>query len=903
MSRITTALPANYGGVTMPRVYNLQYPGDALVVSTTVAGATSYEVRDFTGTVIDSGTWTGTSKTIGTAGAGVYLSYGWYTLRLLGPDRGDGAYGVDYGTCRFVIAQSSTTCPIAPLRSSAPAYLSDGLTAPLAHGLFSLSGFRFSLLVPKIGIRQEQDNAFLASGTTLTANMTGGGFGGATTSASETFVAHTVVGDATGMAPSAGYTTVATSTNGTVTLKVYRKFGAQSPGTITVTTTNAAQHTLSLFEIQGIDDTALNNGKLIATAFAGSGTSITMTADLTTLAPGTTDYYIGSVVGVNAQVQANSVVGLLPQQGTQNQTLTHDAYGGGQAHSVTYNYAVSHVYAGIIFAFKAVSTYAGDLTNVKNQLTYGQAAWGQYATPGRPRQVTIQIFGAGPSTQVFNYSNSVKQVVTDTLNYAPGFISGYTARNEPQGTYSAPEAATFSAAVHSVAGAKALGPDYVTHPVLNDDLGAQADAGIFTSLDGFSFHSYNMNSGDLYGNVRPSLETLAAVLKAKGVFSRPKFMTEGGHDTTWYPGNLRIHSAGQSFVLFNMALELILGVPYENVNHYYDQPAGYAQVTTWASAASGPYAGWPLHRQFALEVAGKTVDQVLDFADGNFMYLGGIWKSAVDGKRTAAVVGASKGVPSLSAYVSGAGAVVVDAFGNVLSSPAAGQFTLPVSDLPIYVRLPAGVTFGVRPPFLGRNLLASPYKPQATDSAENQPSINMLKMVDDSRVSPYAYGSGDASSTGPGSNYKTSVNTFPRTISITTPLWNLKSDTIVVTTGYPWQAISTPLDFDIQTLTAGTWTTRGTYVQNVVAVRNFDYYSDTMVDTYTNPQHLFVASVPAGTVVSGVRLVIRSGSLDMNLDPMSAVPPTTTSLGITPSVSIRSIEAYNSLAATSLPLL
>ena len=899
MARIAAATPTGYATVTMPRVYNLQYPGDALLATASVAGASSYTVRDFTGTVVDSGTWTGTSKTIGTAGAGAYASNGWYSLQLLGTDRADGAFTVDYGTCRFVIAPVVATCPTAPLRSSSPANVSDNLVAPLAHGLFSLGGFRVSLLAPHINIRQQQDNAFLASGVTLTANMTGGGFGGNTTSASDVFVAHTIVGDATGMANSSGYQTVATSTNGTVTLKVYRKFGAQSPGTITVTSTNAAQHTLSLFEIQSIDDAAVNNGRITATAFTGSGLSLTMTADLTALAPGTTEYYLGSVVGVDAPVQASSVTGLLPQQGSQNQTLTHDSFGGGRAHSVTYNYATSHLYAGIIFAYQAVSTYAGDLTTAKNQMTAIQSVWAQYGTAARPRKISLQALNSSNNSQnASNYSNAVKQIVLDTFSYIPGLIAGYTGRNEPQGQYSVAEAQAFSTAVHTVVGAKSLGPDYVSHP-LGTDLGTQIDNGIFSYLDGFSFHCYNMNSGDLYGNARPTLAALRAIFVSRGLTSVPTYMTEGAHDTTWYPGNLRVHSSGQAYVMFNMALEILLGMPYENTNYYYDQAAGYSSVTTWASCSSGPYPGWPLHRQFAVEVGNRTLEAEVNFGDTAFMYLGGSWLGS-DGSRTYAIVGASKGVPALSVYSTGA-VTVVDAWGNIVATPS-GLTTLNVGSIPTYVRVPAGVSFEVRALALGRNLLSANYKGQASDTAESQATTSLAKMVDDSRVSSYAYSSGDSSSTGPGSVYKSANGVFPRTVTVTTPLWDLKSDTIIITTGYPWQGISTLLDFDVQTLTAGTWTARATFTQTPLSIKNFDVGGDTMVDSFTDPQHVFVASVPLGTVVSGVRLVVRQGSFDMHLDALSNQPPSTTALVAQRSISIRSVEAYNSDASKLIPL-
>ena len=225
MSRILAATPANYGLVTMPRVYNLQYPGDALTATSTQAAATTYNVRDFTGAIVASGTWTGTSTAIGTAGTAPFDKLGWYTLQLFGPDRADGAWTTDYGCCRFVIAAINALIPTAPTRASNPASIYNGLQAPLAHGLFSLGSTRVSLPAAKVSLRQTGDNGFLANGISLTVTMTGGGFGGATTGASDTFAVHTVVGDATGMAPPAGWSVVATSTNTNITIKVYRRWG------------------------------------------------------------------------------------------------------------------------------------------------------------------------------------------------------------------------------------------------------------------------------------------------------------------------------------------------------------------------------------------------------------------------------------------------------------------------------------------------------------------------------------------------------------------------------------------------------------------------------------------------------------------------------------------------------
>ena len=901
MARIPAATPANYGLVTMPRVYNLQYPGDVLIATSTQSSATTYNVRDFTGTIISSGAWTGTTTTIGTAGTAPFDKLGWYTLQLFGPDRVDGTWTTDYGTCRFVIGATNALIPSAPTRASAPAGVTNGLEAPLAHGVFSLGSTRVALLAGQIAYYTSSDG-FLASGTSLTVTNTGGGFGGNTNAAQTVFVVHTVVGDATGMAASAGYTLVGTSINTNITMKVYRQYGAQNPGTVTVTTTNAAQHSVDMFVVQWVDGNATLGGQILVTPISGTGTSAVFNADLTTLAPGATEYSLTTAIATaSSNVRPSSVTGgLSPTQGIGNQQLTHDIFGGGQVSTETYNYAVSQVWVGMTFAFKAFANYAANLVTAKSKMADANTYWAQNSTTNRPRQITMQMLSDTTSNAVGRHGAALTQIVTDTFSYIPGLVSGYTGRNEPQGNYNAAESLAFANAVHAVAGAKAFGPDYVNFP-LGTDLGAQIDAGIYNNLDAMSFHCYNMGSGDLYGCVLPTIEAMRDILAVRGKSSLPIWMTEGGHDTTWYSGNLRVHSAGQSNMLLNMAFEIILKMQYEKVFYYYDNRAGFDQVTTWSASDSGPYPGWAMHRAYAIELQNKTITSRLDFGDANFLYLGGLWTD-VNGSTVMAIIGASKGVPALSCYASGL-VTVLDCWGNIIATPT-GAFTLTIGSTAMFIRAAVGINIGIKPPLFGRNLLGNSYQPVGSDTGETQPGTSMAKLTDLSRTSCYAYSSGDNSSTGQGSTYTTTTNSFPRTISVTTPLWNNQSDTIIVTCGYPWQGISALMDFDIQTLTGATWTTRATFTQVGLGVKNYDLSSDTMVDSYTDPQHVFVAAVPGGTIVAGVRLVIRAASLQMHLDALSNQPPGIASpSGNTQTVNIRSIEAYNSNAAMISPIL
>jgi hypothetical protein len=296
MTRLQSSAPANYATtVTFPRAYNLQYPGDALTVTATksgggASGATGWEVRDLWGDVVATGSWSGTSTTIGTAGSGSFARYDWLTFHLTGPDRGDGSWGADYGTARFVIAETFTGIPTSATRVSGPSSLTDGLNAPYAHGVFSLGGARLALNAQNLYERRQLDYDAAAAATSVTCTMPE-----TSTSASIMFFIHAVVGDDTGAAGPAGWTLDGTGTQGAgatkVSVRIYRKFGSLAGATtVTATTTNAASHSGYLTEMGPY---VLNQAPLAIQFFTGTGTSAVITKDMTSLA--TYEYGVSQV--------------------------------------------------------------------------------------------------------------------------------------------------------------------------------------------------------------------------------------------------------------------------------------------------------------------------------------------------------------------------------------------------------------------------------------------------------------------------------------------------------------------------------------------------------------------------------------------------------------------------------
>jgi hypothetical protein len=300
---------------------------------------------------------------------------------------------------------------------------------------------------------------------------------------------------------------------------------------------------------------------------------------------------------------------------------------------------------------------------------------------------------------VTNYATKIAEIVGDTNQHrlrgdGSSFAGCYTGRNEPNSGYSVAEALAFNAAVKDGdATAISGGPGHVSlNEAYQDNYFSLIDGGMFDT-DGHEaneYHDYNMCNGDI-----ATLLTLLRSLKA-GLDDRditlPIFMTEGGMETSWYPGMLLLRDrAGAGYILNTVARELILAVPYEHQFYYYDRRAGFDSVLTWLSSDGGPLPGWAMHRAFAREVYGKTVATNFSFGDHyDNLCVGGIWE-ATDGSGVAAVIGVT-GLPDVTFYATGSPGTLtgVDCFGNTSTITLTNNtFTLTPTDEIQYVRLPS----------------------------------------------------------------------------------------------------------------------------------------------------------------------------------------------------------------------
>lgn len=103
--------PTGFALCSFPKRNGVFYVGDTVSVSLSQAGATAYTVRDITGTVVSSGSVSGTTVTP-TPPAGGW-NPGWYRLYLTGAST-DPVYGQSLGATNFCVVRADSHFPTMP---------------------------------------------------------------------------------------------------------------------------------------------------------------------------------------------------------------------------------------------------------------------------------------------------------------------------------------------------------------------------------------------------------------------------------------------------------------------------------------------------------------------------------------------------------------------------------------------------------------------------------------------------------------------------------------------------------------------------------------------------------------------------------------------------------------------
>lgn len=410
----------------------------------------------------------------------------------------------------------------------------------------------------------------------------------------------------------------------------------------------------------------------------------------------------------------------------------------------------------------------------------------------------------------------------------------------------------FQANVHTGnASAKAIGPCPV-----DITPGSWTDwltAGGAAYCDELSFHDYNAITAGDFNLGRASIETFQAMLVSYGVHL-PLWQTEATHA---FMSVFGIHHPRRSRIpLIQTLLWEQYGMPRERNLVWYDISHGFWSYPAWLEYADGslsPYAA--LYRTLSEETYGKTHDHRIDFGSvqGNRIFLGSIYRSPTDDSSTAVVVSHSY-IPGATVTLTVTGTTLplqyVDSWGNMETlTQTSGRVTVPVTDTPSYLRLPAGVRcsvyscndWGSNPPpnisLLANGLVSGSATPAICDNAYITDYANQAG-VTISAISP------------------------PDTADL---LWNgtVNVDRVIIWCGSPWQNDSSLAAFDIQTTTDGvTWTTRKTITKTVDSFF-FGTASDNAGctrETFWDEQWIFDVPLGATYACTGVRVNVTATS-------------------------------------------
>lgn len=217
------------------------------------------------------------------------------------------------------------------------------------------------------------------------------------------------------------------------------------------------------------------------------------------------------------------------------------------------------------------------------------------------------------------------------------------------------------------------------------------EAGGVEYLDAFSFHSYNVVQGDLT-NARKNLSYFRDLLADYDLEDLPLWETELGDDYTNVFGVY--HPRRARWRILSVLAHEAYGTPRERIYYFNDTSHGFWAHPSWMINGDGsPNPQAALLRTLMAETWNKPFLEEMTFEPCADLYLCNVYEGT-DGARTITMIATSAGMAPLTVLVAGASELtVVDAWGNEQDLPVTGgTVELPVREIPVYVRVPAGVT-------------------------------------------------------------------------------------------------------------------------------------------------------------------------------------------------------------------
>lgn len=411
----------------------------------------------------------------------------------------------------------------------------------------------------------------------------------------------------------------------------------------------------------------------------------------------------------------------------------------------------------------------------------------------------------------------------------------------------------FQAGVHAGnADAKAIGPCFVDISTLTGNLSWTTflAAGGGDYCDEFSTHMYNSQTNGDINLGRTKIEGWKALTASYGYSDKPVWHTEATHVWVAVAG---VHHPRRSRVpLLQTLLMEQYGIPREKNLVWYDRSHGFWSYPAWLSMNSGPTPYAALYRTLAAETFGMTHYHRLDFGcePANRIWLGSLY---VQNKNT---LGPSCLVLAMNSYMpsatvdltitgTSANITYVDAFGNTATATnSGGVVTIPTSDIPTYVRLPAGVTATVHQ--------VNDWGTSPSPSISSYGSASSPVMNDDGFMTTYST-VGTYISTG----------SLPEAAQIMF-LANATFQRVIVFCGGTWQNLSGLTTFTVDTWDGTSWTTQKTVDVSAGCV-SFQHGSDSngegcKQETYWPEQWIFDVKFAAPVTAQGVRVNASAAS-------------------------------------------
>lgn len=422
----------------------------------------------------------------------------------------------------------------------------------------------------------------------------------------------------------------------------------------------------------------------------------------------------------------------------------------------------------------------------------------------------------------------------------------------------------FTQAVHAGnASAKSMGPCWVT--IDNDAVCADWWAkGGGTAVDEFSFHGYNVYDGGNLTMARTILERVIAQKTLAGFENMPMWETEA-NGNIWVKQGVFAPREVHYAIQYPLLLEQY-GIPRERSSHWYDYSHGFWSFASFWLFSGGMPGPLPLlYRLLAEETWGMLHNQKLNFGYyGEKAFLGSVYRTNGSPSQNGSVVlfavgGQKNATVTLNVTGTSSPLTILRNFGETSTvNIVNGLATVPVNELPTYVRIPAGTIVSVHHvndwPTRRPSSVITP-RTSLTSNGSDATRITNRKWAASRRYDD-------------GASWSEIPAQFPAYITLTWPVTQ-RADKAILWQNPPiyGNGYSVFMDFDVQISNDGAtgWATVATINNTADPVEYPNMGSPTETgnsrhEVYWVPQWVFNIDFNGMRTFKGVRLAVRSTS-------------------------------------------